>query len=99
MPVIMDATLPGLPMSVAKLMASAPGVARKATISCTRRKLRGVSTIQPNIRNSLSVPQSISIRTAANEKTSALAKSQGRPQGHAASGAVKGQVPRGLPRS
>ena len=24
------------PMSVAKLMASAPGVARKATISCTR---------------------------------------------------------------
>ena len=29
--------------------------------------------------------------------TSALAKSQGLPQGHAASGAVTGQVPRGRP--
>mmetsp|Transcript_3989 Transcript_3989/g.9291 ORF Transcript_3989/g.9291 Transcript_3989/m.9291 type:complete len:210 (+) Transcript_3989:27-656(+) len=98
MPVIIGAgSLAASPISVARLLKSAPGVARNATISCTRSRFSGVCAIHPNMRKSLSVPQSISTRMAPNENTSALAKSHGLPQGHAASGAVNGQVPRGLP--
>ena len=43
------------PISVAKLVEIAPGVAKKAIISCTLSKFKGVCAIQPNIRKSLRV--------------------------------------------
>ena len=41
------------PMSVAKLLIKAPGVARNVTISWTRSRFKGVCAIQPNMRKSL----------------------------------------------
>ena len=42
-----------VPRSVARLLMTAPGVARKLTISCTRSRFSGVWAIQPNMRKSL----------------------------------------------
>ena len=42
-----------VPRSVAMLLMTAPGVARKLTISCTRSRFSGVWAIQPNMRKSL----------------------------------------------